>query len=114
MSFTLLLPALLFMQTPTSHPVDRDLLPVAESSDYTATASHAQVIELIDRIRDTIRPRPLDRRGIHLLQRPKRPVVSLGVGDRRRAARFQSRQCREDQQRCRTCQRRTTTSNRGL
>lgn len=45
------LPVLMFMQTPASRPVDRDLLTIAESSDYTATASHAQVLELIERIR---------------------------------------------------------------
>src|SRR5262245_27286464 len=51
MSLQLLLPLMVFMQTPASQPVDRDLLTVAESSDYTATSSHAQVLELIERIR---------------------------------------------------------------
>src|SRR5438477_3013317 len=47
-----LLSMLMIPQTaPATQPIDRDLLTVAEASEYTATASHAQVLELIERIR---------------------------------------------------------------
>lgn len=41
----------IFAQTDSAH--DSDLLTVAESSDYARTASHAEVLELLDRIEAT-------------------------------------------------------------